>query len=195
MTPFQSRSLYSSASLQTCWKSAFLLVLASLLTLATSCSNADQPNNQPIQKGIISSYNEYDGAMLNVTKADMDKAGFSLGDLISIAVDDKIFDVPYYDGYYTHSGELLLVAYPSYPSICFTASYTGLPEKRVHADALCQFIGYDGCHLLHAVARHDLPGRERPSRLSHGHQPQPAHRHRLHGHHQSGYGTVTRVIA
>ena len=32
-------------------------------------------------------------------------------------------------------------------------------------------------HLLHAVARHDLLGRERPSWLSHGHQPQPAHRH------------------
>lgn len=129
MTPFRSRSLYPSVSLQICWKSAFLLVLASLLTLATSCSNDDSPNNQPIQKGIISSYNEYDGAMLNFTKADMDKAGFSLGDLISIAVDDKLFDVPYYDGYYTHSGELLLVAYPSYPSICFAASNTGLPEE------------------------------------------------------------------
>ena len=67
--------------------------------------------------------------MLNFSKADMDKAGFSLGDLISIAVDDKIFDIPYYDGYYTRSGELLLVAYPSYPSICFTASSTGLPEE------------------------------------------------------------------
>jgi hypothetical protein len=55
--------------------------------------------------------------MLNFSKADMDKAGFSLGDLISIAVDDKLFDIPYYDGYYTRSGELLLVAYPSYPSI------------------------------------------------------------------------------
>ena len=115
--------------MQTCWKSIFLLVLANILTLATSCSNNDLPINQPIQKGIISSYNEYDGAMLNLTKADMDKAGFSLGDLISIAVDNKIFDIPYYDGYYTRSGELLLVAYPSYPSICFTASSTGLPEE------------------------------------------------------------------
>ena len=129
MTPFRFRSLYPSASLQTCWKLTFLLVLANILTLATSCSNNDLPINQPIQKGIISSYNEYDGAMLNLTKADMDKAGFSLGDLISIAVDDKIFDIPYYDGYYTRSGELLLVAYPSYPSICFTASSTGLPEE------------------------------------------------------------------
>jgi len=80
-------------------------------------------------KGIISYYNEYDGAMLDITKADMEKAGFTLGDVISITLDDKIFVAPYYDGYYTRSGELLVVAYPSYPSICFTACNTGLPNE------------------------------------------------------------------
>ena len=81
-------------------------------------------------KGIISTYNEYDGAMLDFTKADMEKAGFTPGDLVSITLDDKTFVVPYYDGYYTRSGEFLLVAYPTYPSICFTASNTGLPPEQ-----------------------------------------------------------------
>ena len=80
-------------------------------------------------KGIISSYNEYDGAMLDFTEADMEKAGFTLGDIVSITIDDKTFIIPYYDGYYSRGGELLLVAYPSYPSICFTASNTGLPME------------------------------------------------------------------
>ena len=117
---------------QSCWRSAFLLVLVSLLTLATSCSNEDkpvEPISEPILKGIISYYNQFDGAMLDITKADMDKAGFTLGDVISITLDDKIIVAPYYDGYYTRSGELLFVAYPSYPSICFTASNTGLPSE------------------------------------------------------------------
>ena len=132
MLYFQSRSLNPSASSQTRWKSAFLFVLVSVLTLATSCSNEGnpvEPFDEPVLKGIISTYNEYDGAMFDFTKADMDEAGFTVGDVISITFDDQTFVVPYYDGYYTRSGEYLTVAYPSYPSICFTASLTGLPEE------------------------------------------------------------------
>ena len=132
MTVSQFRSLAPSASLQTCWRPAFILVLVSLLTFATSCSNEDkpiEPIDEPVLKGIISEYNNFDGAMLDFTKEDMEKAGFTLGDLISITVDDKTFVVPYYSGYFTHSGELLLVAYPSYATICFTASNTGLPKE------------------------------------------------------------------
>jgi hypothetical protein len=99
-------------------------------------------------QGIISMYNEYDGAMLDFTEADMEKAGFTLGDLISITIDSKTFDVPYYNGYYTQNGEYLLVAYPSYPSICFTASNTGKRQRNMQnfsvvetqpvSDVLCQ---------------------------------------------------------
>ena len=85
---------------------AFFLV--SLLVLVTSCSDGNNTNEEPMLKGIISTYNEYDGAMLDFTKADMEKAGFTLGDLVSITLDDKTFVVPYYDGYYTRSGEFLL---------------------------------------------------------------------------------------
>ena len=132
MLYFQSRSLNPSASSQTRWKSAFLFVLVSVLTLSTSCSNEGnpvEPFDEPVLKGVISTYNEYDGAMFDFTKADMEEAGFTVGDVISITFDDQTFVVPYYDGYYTRSGEYLTVAYPSYPSICFTASLTGLPKE------------------------------------------------------------------
>ena len=111
------------------WRLSLIGVLFSLLTLGTSCANEDKPIDEPVLKGIISSYNEYDGAMLDFTEADMEKAGFTLGDVVSITIDDKTFIIPYYDGYYSRGGELLLVAYPSYPSICFTASNTGLPME------------------------------------------------------------------
>ena len=132
MSHIQSGSLNSSASSQTLWKSAFLIVLVSVLALATSCSNKGNPVapiGGPVLKGIISMYNDYDGAMLNFTKADMEKAGFTLGDLISITLDNRTFAVPYYDGYYTRGGEYLVVDYHSYPSICFTASIIGLPKE------------------------------------------------------------------
>ena len=111
------------------WSSALLLILVGLLTLATSCSDDDEGNKEPTITGEITSYNEFGAAMLDFTQADMTEAGFTLGDVISITVDDIVLIMPYYDGYYTRNGEYLCVAYPTYPSICFTANNIGLPEE------------------------------------------------------------------
>ena len=107
----------------------FLLVLVSLLTLATSCSNDDNPVYEPILNGTIASYNEYGGAIMNFTEEDMTKAGFTLGDVITVTIGGKDYVGPYYDGYYNGNGEYLCVAYPGYPGICFTANNTGLPKE------------------------------------------------------------------
>ena len=96
----------------------------------TSCSDDDTTDNTPVLKGKITSYNEFGAAMLSFTETDMTNAGFTLGDVISITIDDKKEIVmPYYDGFYTRNGEFLCVAYPTYPSICFTANNIGLPKE------------------------------------------------------------------
>ena len=96
----------------------------------TSCSDDDTTDNIPVVKGKITSYNEFGAAMLSFTETDMTNAGFTLGDVISITIDDKKEIVmPYYDGFYTRNGEFLCVAYPTYPSICFTANNIGLPKE------------------------------------------------------------------
>ena len=119
----------SSAFLQSGCKSVLFLLLAGLLTLTTSCSDNDGSKDVPTLKGVITSYNEFGAAMLDFTEADMTEAGFTLGDLISITIDGKEIIMPYYDGYYTRNGEYLCVAYPTYPSICFTANNVGLPPE------------------------------------------------------------------
>ena len=130
MTELPSGSFPSVASMQTRWKTAFLLLLVVFLSLATSCTNEDNAVvDEPLLRGVISSYNKYDGAMLDFTKEDMASAGFALGDVLAVTIDGKTYDMPYYDGYYTRSGEFLFVAYPSYTTICFTASNTGLPSE------------------------------------------------------------------
>lgn len=129
MKNYQSKRLYLSALLQSGWKSVLLLTLVCLLTLTASCSDDDDTNNVPMLKGKISSYNEFGAAMLDFTQADMTEAGFTLGDVISISIDDKEIIMPYYDGFYTRNGEYLCVAYPTYPSICFTANNIGLPKE------------------------------------------------------------------
>ncbi|MBP5361129.1 MAG: tyrosine-protein phosphatase [Bacteroidaceae bacterium] len=109
-------------------KSLFLL-LAGLFTLVTSCSDDDKANSMPVCQSIISSYNEFGAAMLDLTEADMTEAGFTLGDVISITVDGTEIVMPYYDGFYTRNAEYLCVAYPTYPSVCFTANNVGLPAE------------------------------------------------------------------
>ena len=111
------------------WRSFVLLVFVSLLTFMVSCSDDDDTKSVPTLEGKIASYNEFGAAMLDFTETDMTKAGFTLGDVVSITVDGKEIVMPYYDGYYTRNGEYLCVAYPTYPSICFTANNVGLPEE------------------------------------------------------------------
>ena len=129
MTKNKSECFYLSASLQGGWKSVLLLLFVGLSTLTSSCSENDRTNNEPMLEGKIVSYNEFGGAMVDLTAEDMTKAGFSLGDILSITIVGKELVVPYYDGYYSPTGDYLFVAYPSYPSICFTANNIGLPEE------------------------------------------------------------------
>ena len=102
------------------------VMLAAMAVLTTACSSND---DIPMLKSAISSYNEFGAAMLDVTEADMSNAGFSPGDIISITIGDKVIVMPYYDGFYNKNGEYLCVAYPSYPSICFTANNIGVPDE------------------------------------------------------------------
>ena len=129
MTNYPSNRSYPSTSLPNGWRTVLLLALASLLTLSTSCSDDDEAKNVPTLEGKIAYYNEFGGAMFDFTEADMTEAGFTLGDVISITVDGKEIIMPYYDGYYARNGEFLCVAYPTYPSICFTANNIGLPKE------------------------------------------------------------------
>ena len=129
MTTIQSKHSHHSAFMRSGWSTALLLILVGLLTWATSCSDDDEGNKEPTITGKITSYNEFGAAMLDFTQADMMEAGFTLGDVISITVDDIVLIMPYYDGYYSRNGEYLCVAYPTYPSICFTANNIGLPEE------------------------------------------------------------------
>ena len=106
-----------------------LFSLVALLLLATSCSKDDDPVDELVLKGTITEYNDFGAAFLDITEADMTKAGFTLGDVISITVEDTTIVMPYYDGFYNRNGEYVCVAYPTSPTIRFTANNIGLPPK------------------------------------------------------------------
>ncbi|MBQ9705998.1 MAG: tyrosine-protein phosphatase [Paludibacteraceae bacterium] len=101
------------------------LALFAVLTLVSSCGDKTP---HEVLNGKIVSYNEFGAAMLSFTEEDMTKAGFSLGDVVAIALKDTELVMPYYDGFYSATGEYICVGYPGYPSVCFTANNTGLPS-------------------------------------------------------------------
>lgn len=106
------------------------ILMASLSILTSACSNDENSyDDVPTIQGKITTYNEFGAAMLDFTETDMMKAGITLGDIISISFDDHVIVMPYYDGFYTRTGEYVCIAYPTYPSICFTANNTGLPTE------------------------------------------------------------------
>lgn len=106
-------------------KNSLNLIVMLVVALLSSCGK-----NIPTVaiEAEIASYDEFGGANLNITKEQMDSAGFNCGDLVTVTIGDKTIDMPYFNGYYTRIGEMLVVAYPTYPCIVVTRSSTGLPD-------------------------------------------------------------------
>ncbi len=109
-------------------KKLLLLFLVGFITLLTSCANKNNPVEDSVLKGRVVSYNEFGGAMLDITVADMDSAGFTFGDVVSITIDGQEIVMPYYDGFYSRNGDFICVAYATFPCICFTRNNIGLPQ-------------------------------------------------------------------
>ncbi len=62
---------------------------------------------------------EFGGVYLDVTIDEFNALGYEYGDSLDLAFSNgfELYDLPYYNGYYTRSGEPLIVAYPGYPYI------------------------------------------------------------------------------
>ena len=109
----QSKCFNQYVLLQKSYSLFILILFASVLTVLSSCSDDDKIYDGPILKGKFISYNEFGGAMVNLTSEDMTNAGFTLGDVLSITIVGREYSAPYYDGYYSVTGDYLFVAYPS----------------------------------------------------------------------------------
>ena len=70
--------------------------------------------------GTVTEIEKYGHAVLDVTIADFEALGFTLGDVVTVTAGDYTADMPYLDGYYVDSGEAMLRAYPGkdYLAVC-----------------------------------------------------------------------------
>jgi len=95
----------------------FFAMLIALIAF-TSCTNN---NNTPkeLKNEKISQEQKFGGVYIEITIDDFNKLGYNYGDSIDITFSNgyNLIDLPYYNGYYTNTGEELLVGYPGYPYI------------------------------------------------------------------------------
>ena len=100
-----------------------ILSIVSLLLvtiLISSCSKNNTNKDKLIIKDMnISHETKFGGIYIEITIDDFNKKGFAFGDSLEITFSNgyKLMDLPYYNGYYTNTGEALLVGYPGYPFI------------------------------------------------------------------------------
>ena len=102
-----------------------LILFTTLFLSLTICScNAEkeeekeETDSSPALKDAqIIHETKFGGIYVDITIEDFNALGFEYGDSLDIefSTGDRLCDYPYYDGYYTRNGEILVVAYPGYP--------------------------------------------------------------------------------
>ena len=62
---------------------------------------------------------EFGGVYVDITIDDFNALGFAYGDSVTVSFSNgyELQDLPYYNGYYTVTGNPLVVAYPGYPYV------------------------------------------------------------------------------
>ena len=105
-------------------KKLILSLLAMILLFSfTACKQEDDV--PAIRKSKIEHETEFGGVYIKTTIEEFNRKGFMFGDSVDVSFSDGqlLEDVPYYNGYYVESGELILVGYPGYPYIKICRNY------------------------------------------------------------------------
>lgn len=96
---------------------AVILAVCMLLCLC-SCGKAKQPEGPYCKTGIIYD-EEFGGFFIDKSIDDFNACGFYFGDSVNLSLSNgkTLEGIPYYNGYYTKTGEPLLCGYPGYAHV------------------------------------------------------------------------------
>ena len=101
------------------------LGLAALFLALTFAGCAKPEKPATIETGVVEN-TEFNTVYIDgLTIDEFNAGGFAFGDSLNIRFDNgkTIEDIPYYSGYYTPVGELLVCGYPGYPHVVITHNY------------------------------------------------------------------------
>ncbi len=100
-------------------KAVCLLLALCLLAGAIAGCGAEEEKDLSVTGRAITHELEFGGVYIDLSIDDFNALGFTYGDGVTVTFSNgyKLENAPYYNGYYTQTGEPLLVAYPGYPYI------------------------------------------------------------------------------
>ena len=82
----------------------------------------------PTVTGTVTEVERYGHALLDITIEDFEAAGFTLGDVVTVAAGSYTDDMPYFNGYYVDRGGYMLRAYPGHTNIAVCINYGKFAE-------------------------------------------------------------------
>lgn len=98
----------------------FALPACSSTQKSASSSTSSPSSSSPVIKDWpIIHDTDFGGIYLDMTIDEFNQFGFKLGDSVDVVFSNgyKLFGIPYYNGYYTRTGDPLVVGYPGYSHI------------------------------------------------------------------------------
>lgn len=105
-------------------KKHIALILVLLLSLCMLPTMAEVP---AIGAKVVE-INEYGHARLDITEADFNRAGFDLGDIVTVTCGSYTGDMPVFNGYYADRGDCMLRVNPHYADIYLCVNYGNFSE-------------------------------------------------------------------
>jgi len=105
-----------------------LLSLVLILVMALPMAYAFAEEAAPSVTGKVTEIEKYGHALLDVTIADFNAAGFALGDVVTVDAGTYHDDMPYFDGYYVDKGAYMVRAYPGHTCIAVCINYGKFAE-------------------------------------------------------------------
>ena len=103
-------------------------LFAVLLCAALLCAAALAETAAPSVTGTVIEVEKYGHALLDITIADFEAAGFTLGDVVTVTAGTYEGDMPYFNGYYVERGDYMLRAYPGHTNIAVCINYGKFAE-------------------------------------------------------------------
>jgi protein tyrosine/serine phosphatase len=106
-------------------KKLVALLLCCLMALSSVMVCAEEA---PTVTGKVTEIEKYGHALLDVTIADFLAAGFTLGDVVTVAAGTFNDDMPFFNGYYVDKGAYMVRAYPGHTCIAVCINYGKFAE-------------------------------------------------------------------
>jgi len=99
------------------------IVLPCLLLLFPVFTSASESAAAVSVSTTVAEINKYGSAVLEMDSDDFNRAGFALGDIVTVTSGSWSEDMPYLNGYYVDRDQYVLVAYPGEDNITASINY------------------------------------------------------------------------